>query len=251
MPIIDTVPGKGGVLPSGYTIYKTMWGIIDWMFPPSCAGCEKFGFRWCEECQAKTEIVSPNVCVYCERDLPSNRTCLHCTEINPNINQMLVWGLHTGPLRQALHKLKYQRDIGLGEMLANHLIRRLSDLAIHIDVVVPVPLGQTRFRQRGYNQASLLARPISLANRVPYRPGAIKRVRDTRTQVGLSVRERRENMAGAFKADPKQVSGKTILLVDDVMTTGATMESAASALKYAGAHFIVGIALAKAVKMHF
>jgi ComF family protein len=114
-----------------------------------------------------------------------------------------------------------------------------------IDVVFPVPLSRRRLRERGYNQAALFALPLALGLNVPYRPKALRRVRHTRSQVDLSWGERRENVSGAFAASSDDVSGKTILLVDDVITTGATLNACASALLSAGARAVYAFSVAR------
>jgi ComF family protein len=136
-------------------------------------------------------------------------------------------------------------------VLSTYLIDMSKDNHIQGDLVVPIPLGNQRLRERGYNQAALLARPFALALGLPYRPHALKRVRETRTQVGLSITQRQKNVEGAFKADPDIVTGKSVILVDDVMTTGATLDEAGRVLQQAGANRIVGLSLAKAVKMFY
>jgi ComF family protein len=127
----------------------------------------------------------------------------------------------------------------------------VKDNDVQGDLVVPIPLGVKRLRERGYNQAALLARPFALALQLPYRPRALKRIKETRTQVGLSIPQRRKNVEGAFEADPDIVSGKSVIVMDDVMTTGATLDEAGQALKQAGASQVVGFSLAKAVKMFY
>jgi competence protein ComFC len=232
----------------GYRFYKSVWVVIDWVFPPYCASCQKSGHRWCEDCKKKTSRVSIHECAYCGRPLSDNFCCTRCTSSNGRLDQIFIWGNHEGPLRKALHKLKYKRDLGLGDELSTFLIGIMKDNEIPGDLVVPVPLSTQRFRERGYNQAALLARPIAMALRIPYRPRALKRIRETRSQVGLSITQRQKNVEGAFSADPALVAGKSVILVDDVMTTGATINEAGKALKQAGADWVAGLILAKAVK---
>jgi competence protein ComFC len=116
-----------------------------------------------------------------------------------------------------------------------------------IDLIAPVPLGLARLAERGYNQSSLLARPLSLALNVPYRPQVLTRARETRSQVGLTAAERRLNVSGAFTAHPNWPPGCRILLVDDVATSGSTLEACAEALFAAGARQVYGLTLARAI----
>jgi ComF family protein len=116
-----------------------------------------------------------------------------------------------------------------------------------IDLITPVPLGLARLAERGYNQSSLLARPLSLALHVPYRPQILSRVRETRSQVGLTAAERRENVSGAFVARSNGIMGRNVLLVDDVTTSGSTLDACAEALFTAGARQVYGLTLARAV----
>jgi ComF family protein len=146
-----------------------------------------------------------------------------------------------------VHALKYRRDLALGECLSEHLLDLLVEVGWQAEVVVPVPLGISRLRTRGYNQAALLAYPLSLAMGLSYTPKALMRTRETQTQVGLSIASRRANVQDAFVADRRVVAEKRVLIVDDVITTGATMHACASALKQSGAKEVYGLALARAV----
>jgi competence protein ComFC len=116
--------------------------------------------------------------------------------------------------------------------------------------VVPVPLGKLRMKERGYNQAGLLAQPLSIKQGWHYSPQAVMRIRETRSQVGLSELERKQNISNAFQADPGWVSGKVILLVDDIATTGSTLAACSDALLQAGAKSIYALTLAKALPHH-
>jgi ComF family protein len=127
------------------------------------------------------------------------------------------------------------------------MITSLQKLNWSLDIITSVPLGLVRFDERGYNQATLLARPMALCLEVPFSSRVLTRIRETRTQVGLTVKERRENMADAFRADSKLVKGKNILVVDDVVTSGATLNACAKALLDGGASKVYGFSLARAV----
>jgi ComF family protein len=144
--------------------------------------------------------------------------------------------------------LKYKRDISLGIILARPIIDLFSTLKWEIDVIVPVPLGVARMRERGYNQSALLARPLAMSTGIKYRPRALTRVRETTTQVGLTVPQRRENVRNAFRSLCGEVEGKSVLVIDDVMTSGATLESCATALMKSGAANLFALTLARAGK---
>jgi ComF family protein len=145
-----------------------------------------------------------------------------------------------------LHQFKYRRDLGLADAFAEHLVSIYTAAQVEVDLVVPVPLGRKRYQERGYNQAALLATAFSGRLGMRCLPAAVKRIKETKSQVGLNIEQRRENVANAFQADARLVSDKRILLIDDVLTTGATLNSCAEALKQAGAVQVITLTLARA-----
>ncbi len=237
-----------------FLLYHSMWCVLDWIFPPSCGGCNQPGFRWCLPCQQSIERIAGPICARCGDPLSphdmanrqAEQLCPDCQAIPPMYQSLRSYGLFSGPLREALHRLKYQRDIGIGEALSKHLIELYNELQWEIDLIVPVPLSQKRARERGYNQTGLLARPLAYTVHKPYQPGALHRPRDTRSQVGLKAKERHENVEGAFTADIEKVKGKVVLVIDDVMTTGSTISACAQALRAAGASGVYALTLARA-----
>lgn len=152
---------------------------------------------------------------------------------------------YEGLIKKSIHRLKYQNDISLAYELSKFLTILLESTDWHVDIVIPVPLSKHRLDARGYNQASLLAFPLALGLKSSYTTKGLVRVRETRSQVSLGLLERRENVRNAFLADPKVVKDKVVLLVDDVMTTGATINSAAQALHSAGVRKVLGLTVAK------
>ena len=160
------------------------------------------------------------------------------------------WLVFEGPIRYALHTLKYRRNMALGDALAKHFAEYVGTLDWFVDFVVPVPLGKERTRERGYNQVGLVAMPLASINHWGYASRALIRTRETRSQVGLSASERKENVSGAFHASASQVSGAIILLVDDVATTGATLSACAAALLDAGARSVYALTVARALPQH-
>jgi ComF family protein len=126
------------------------------------------------------------------------------------------------------------------------MIQVLQAQGWQIDLVCPVPLGAARMAERGYNQATLLARPIALSLSLPYADRTVARIKETTSQVGLNLARRRSNVSGAFLAKPEQAAGKSILIVDDVATSGSTLEACANALLEAGARKVYALTLARA-----
>lgn len=174
--------------------------------------------------------------------------CARCRAAAPPYTALRAWAAFEGPLKNALHRLKYRRDMGLGEVLARPLHDLLEGLGWPIELIVPIPLGKQRMAERGYNQVSLLAFPLALSTGVAYRPQALRRVRETRSQVGLSAGARIANVRGAFQANAGLVRGRTVLVIDDVATTGATLAAAANALLASGAARVYGLTLARALR---
>jgi ComF family protein len=138
--------------------------------------------------------------------------------------------------------------VGLGGIFAKHLAKLVESLSWDMDYIVPVPLGSKRLQERGYNQVMLLARPLAWELDIPLKRQALRRTRETRSQVGLSKEQRITNVKNAFTAKKQVVNGKRVLLVDDVVTTGATINACAKALKEAGAEKIFATTLARAVQ---
>ena len=138
----------------------------------------------------------------------------------------------------------------MGEVLARPLIQMVQRETWDVDIVVPVPLSVARKTERGYNQAALLARPIALAFEWSYQPKALQRTKETLSQVGLSLPERYLNVSGAFIAESKIVADRNVLLVDDVTTSGATLEECSRALRLAGSRRVVCVTLARVEKLN-
>ncbi len=228
-----------------YIAYHLIWTAIDWVYPPACGGCEKPGVRWCADCQAQVTAPNGQLCPLCGQKESHGSICSICHQSNPGCMDVRSWGMFQGPLREAVHRLKYQRDIGLAESFTTKLVDLLVELGWNVNMVTAVPLSRQRLKQRGYNQAGLLGWPLAKALRVSFASQAVARIRNTGTQVGLSIKERQLNVGNAFRADPHMVRGKDVLIIDDVLTTGATMQACARSIVEAGAHSVYGMTLAK------
>lgn len=191
------------------------------------------------------------VCQICERALREEVARLGepCGCGNP-LGLVRSAALHTDPLQSAIHALKYEGREEVAPSLARYLRAVVQEepwpeILTSLDGIVPVPLHDERKKERGFNQAALLADGVASAAAVPVLEEAVLRVGATNSQVGLSSVERAENVKGKFLAAPEQVQGKALLLVDDVYTTGATMRECAAAMRMAGAGAVFGLALAR------
>lgn len=176
-------------------------------------------------------------------------TCPGCRDQRPAFAAALRLGRYDGLLREVVLRLKHHRGEGLAEVLGVQWLARASDRfrALGAEAVVPVPLHFWRRLHRGYNQSAALARVIAAALAIPCQPRWLRRVRNTPSQAGLSSTARRENVRGAFNVPAgAPVSGRSVLLVDDVMTTSATADEAARALRRAGAAHVCVAVLARA-----
>lgn len=234
--------------------------VLDFLLPTSCAYCnEPIGDSdapyFCAACWTDFTSIDCPACPRCGRPFDSpetlthspNHLCLTCRQSLPVFDQALSIGYFEGPLREAIHQFKYRPCRALGRPLAAWMagkIRPVSD----IDCIMPVPLHITRLRQRGFNQALILAHELSRAFSLPLSYDNLSRVRSTRPQVELSGEERIKNVAGAFALRrPEELKGKNVLLVDDVFTTGATMNECATVLKNAEVFGVTALTVARAV----
>jgi ComF family protein len=233
-----------GLLRAG--LCRAAWAALDLVVPPRCGGCRRLGQRYCDRCWAETERLTLPVCPRCGCPLAEARAGCWCQPAaNAALNGVRCAAYNGGPLRKAIHRLKYNGDIGLAAALAPLLEGCWRLHGLRADMLVAVPLSAGRLRQRGYNQAGLLAEALGERVGVPRAPGALRRARETPSQVSLNWGERYANVAGAFRADPMLVRGRTVALIDDVCTTGATLAACAAALNAAGAQAVWGVAVAR------
>ncbi len=243
---------------------------LDAVFVPQCLGCGRTGSHFCDRCRAGLRPLPPPWCKSCGQTLQtlvrsvavrfmatqvplypelSLELCLECRRAPLPLAGLRSAGRLEGPLRRAVHRLKYRGQQGASRALADLLVPLVEGLAIPTGqsgrpLVLPVPLHSAREQQRGYNQAALLARPLAGSLSAPYAPGLIRRLRSTVPQVGLSRQQRQVNVQGAFVASPR-LAGRVVVLVDDVATTGSTLGSAADACRAAGATSVYAVTLAR------
>jgi ComF family protein len=216
---------------------------LDLIFPPTCVGCRKIG-RWiCTGCWQKVHWLGDIRCGTCDRHWIQN-PCPHCTGRSGALAGMAAAAAFDGPAREAVHALKYQGRHAIGRVLGV-LMARMVPPGEHT-MVAPVPLHPRRKHERGYDQAAILARHVARRLDLPVESAAARRVRHTKQQANLSGDQRARNVAGAFVAED-WVQSEHVLLIDDVYTTGATLEACAAALRDAGAASVTGLVFAAAL----
>jgi ComF family protein len=224
---------------------RRLWAaLLDLVYPPRCVGCQQPGPWLCPGCLAAIEPVPEPICHLCGDPVLTGDLCPACRRCPLRIDGIRSVGLHQGPLREAVHGLKYQRQRHLAPVLAGLMAKRLQAESLPADVLVPVPLHRDRQRQRGYNQAVLLAEALA-GPAMPVISGCLARTRPTRTQTDLGRDERMANVAGAFACRNGDLFGRRVLLIDDVCTTGATLEACALACRQAGAASVWALTLSR------
>ncbi|MEX2143390.1 MAG: ComF family protein, partial [Anaerolineales bacterium] len=209
--------------------------------------CGALGEVWCPKCQATVRIIGKPMCSLCGLPLRSAKKCLACALHDYKFTASRAWGAYRGELRQAILHLKHRRNASLGQSLARNLWQVYMAQDWDIDCLIPVPLGYQRMQQRGYNQVDILARPFASMAGLPYAESVLIRRHETLPQFELNAAERWENLHGSFVADPEPLKGMRVLVIDDIMTTGATLDSAAEALREAGATQVYAITLARTI----
>lgn len=224
--------------------------LLDLIFPPACVGCGRAGAFLCDGCAQRVTPQPSPICSRCGQAQESATLCARCAAdpANPIIAARACAVFDT-PMREAIHALKYEGRSELAPLLARYLSAGYAtampaSARRAIGVVAPVPLHANRIAQRGYNQSALLAEHFCAANALNLDMTLLERIRDTPPQVGKNAAERQTNVADSFRATPG-VAGQTILLVDDVYTTGATLRACAQAARDAGALGVYALTLAR------
>ena len=239
--------------------------LVDWLYPPRCRACsESIQGRdreyFCSTCWPQIQLVTHPFCTICGRPFPDSsgddHVCGVCLARTPQYARAHSWACYPReeatehPLRQVIQKFKYGRRVALGKPLGRLMARGCEEflLTCKAETIIPVPLHPRRLRWRGFNQSVLLARQIGRAYNLPLECFALYRKRDTPPQTQLPEEERRQNMHGAFGLSGKTaVKGKSLLLVDDVYTSGATVNECSRVLKQSGAREVFVLTLARAV----
>jgi ComF family protein len=216
-------------------------GLLELLLPPACAGCGRYGELFCARCRRTLRAART----------PDDR--FSAADPGIVVGEMLELAMaafvHEGAMRRALQRLKYGGAARLAACLADLSQPAFVDLlhlGDHLPLVVPVPVHPDRLRQRGYNQAALLARELAAWNGVSMAESLV-RVRPTTRQHGLGRAARLHNLRSAFGPRDPPPAGRTVVLVDDILTTSATLEACAEVLRASGATRVLGFAVAREV----
>lgn len=231
--------------------------LLDQLYPPHCLVCGKASALVHPDCLPQMPYLREPLCPACgiprQRDnsgqhykLCSSPIC-KLSDSQRALNKVNSVFQHSGGGREAAIRLKYKGVANLSNWLGNQMAEaaRQNSIADYVNLVVPVPLHAKRLRERGYNQAALLAKAVSRELNVTFFEYDLVRQRETRTQVGLGAIERANNVANAFVWQGDNLSGQNVLLIDDVCTTGATLNACAFALKEAGAERVIALTLTR------
>ena len=242
------------------TLSELTRSTLDLFFPPHCVSCRARGSAFCSVCRSKMILPANPLCWRCGRSLllvlPTKVSqqpplCPDCFGGNGphDVSWLRAVAVHEGTAREAIHALKYQGRRRVAMPLGDLLAHYLQNWAHEVDLVIPIPLHAERQRERGFNQSALLARRCAGQLSIPYLPRALIRQRATRPQVGLSKEERRANVLNAFipgrQGTLSHLAGKHVVLIDDVMTTGSTLNSAAAALAPLHPSSVSGLAVTR------
>jgi ComF family protein len=223
--------------------------LLDLLYPPHCVSCGRAGEWLCPDCLGAMQRLREPICRQCGHPLTAPGRCAACLEKETHLDATRSIAPHRAPLRQAVHALKYEGLTVLADPLGDLMAEGYAHFGLNAEVIMPVPLHPARERRRGHNQSHLLARALGQRITLPVRNDLLRRARNTPAQVGLSRQERWHNVWGAFSCTSDDLSYRKVLLVDDVMTTGATLQACAAALRQAGATHVCALTLTRAGRL--
>ena len=214
----------------------------------TCSVCKRENFSSrsiCESCKQKLPYNDKSICGHCGRKTTfSVEYCDYCKNRQIFVDQARSAFEYEGEIRELIHRFKYGGEKYLSEFFAEELKPVFLKHVGYADVIVYVPSTKRKIKQRGYNQGEVLAREFSSFAKIPI-VHALEKIKETESQVMLNLKERKENLKGSFKVlDKKAVKGKRVLIIDDVMTTGSTVETIAEKLKSAGAKEVLALTVA-------
>lgn len=230
------------------SVYESFNPYIDaalnFIYPPFCLICQgrlELGSKLvCEECWSRLPRI--NYSFEANQNISSSRI--------PDVSHVISVWEYSEEVQKIIHEMKYSNKQSLAVLMGDEMARLVSENREYqsADSIIPVPLHKTRLRERGFNQSLLLSNRIATISKIPVKSDILERVRYTRPQSKLSATDREKNVLGAFAVTkPDTLKEKTVILVDDVLTTGSTLGACASPLRRAGASKILALTAAKAI----
>lgn len=219
--------------------------LLGVLFPSRCVGCGLRGADLCPDCLSSIRALDPASCPRCARPSRFGSLCSVCQRYQGPLAGIRAACVYEGVARRVIHSFKYRHRRSLAAPLARLAEQELRSRPLRLDLLVPVPLHPRRFAERGYNQSALLAEKLGEALGAPV-ADLLERRRETAAQAGLRASARRANVREAFHCkDGSVLRGQRVGIVDDVCTTGATLEDCARALREAGCSSAWGIVVAR------
>jgi ComF family protein len=220
--------------------------FFDILYPPSCVGCGETGTDWCKTCEKSLRRISRPICAHCGSPLPRNQIeCFKCTDFPENL-RIRSYAYYEGPLLKAVLHLKYRPNQQLAEAMGKWLVELAIEEGMEADIILAVPLSKKRMKHRGYNQVDLITSHMAKQLGITREKKALKRIRETKSQVGLDPINRHLNVQNAFQANHEILENQRVFLVDDLFTTGATMLACTGALQKVGVRTVFGLTVARA-----
>jgi len=223
--------------------------LLDLIFPVYCLGCQKEGFWICDDCFDKIKINDKLVCPVCKKEEKQGRVCDKCQNLTFLNGLWIASDYNEEIVKKSIHTLKYQFAFDIAETAAKILVEFIKKHQFILKnnfIIAPIPLHKKRFLWRGFNQSELLARELTKNFSFLLSTNNLIRKRYTRAQAELDKKDRENNIKNAFFIKkPLEFSGKSVILIDDVYTTGSTMNECAKVLKQAGVKEVWGLVIAR------
>lgn len=234
--------------------YSLKESLLDFIFPPFCINCSREGIYLCEDCNSLVEIFEELYCPFCPQPyiVLDGKACRKCRKTKKLQGLFCATSYQNSIVKTLIHQLKYEPYLArcLAKPLASFIITHFKLVYKRPDLsqytLVPVPLHKQKLKWRGFNQAAEIAKEVASHFSLELADETLKKIKNTPHQVELAGKKREENVKNSFICPkPGFVNNRKILLIDDVFTTGATMEECARVLKSAGAKEVWGVAVAR------